>query len=412
MINDKFDVVVIGGGAAGMMAAGTAAKRGKKVALIEKNRLLGKKMLITGKGRCNITNACEEVEDLINNVTKNSSFLYSAFYNFTNEDTINFFNQLGVETKVERGKRVFPVSDKSRDVVDALVRYIKKQKVEIICDRVLNIITDNECVMGVETEKNGKVMADSIILATGGKSYQATGSTGDGYKFAESLGHTVTEIMPSLVPVEVEESWPYELMGLALKNVELTVLNEKNKEIYKDFGELMFAHFGMSGPVVLSASAHMRPMESGKYKLVIDLKPALDEKQLDARLLRDFQKFANKDFINSLSELLPSGIIEPIVELSGIDRHKKVNSITKEERQKLLSTIKGLTLTVKDFCPIEQAIITSGGISVKEINPSTMESKKIKGLFFAGEIIDVDAYTGGFNLQIAFSTGVLAGEYC
>ncbi len=412
MIDNKFDVVVIGGGAAGMMAAGTAAKRGKRVALIEKNRILGKKMLITGKGRCNITNACEEVEDLINNVTKNSSFLYSAFYNFTNEDTIDFFNQLGIETKVERGKRVFPVSDKSRDVVDALVRYIKKQKVEIIYDRVLSIITDNECVSGVETEKHGNIMAKSIILATGGKSYQATGSTGDGYRFAERLGHTVTEILPSLVPVEVEESWPYDLMGLALKNVELTVLNEKNKEIYKDFGELMFAHFGMSGPVVLSASAHMRPMERGKYKLVIDLKPALDEKQLDARLLRDFQKFANKDFINSLSELLPSGIIEPIVELSGIDRHKKVNSITKEERQKLLTTIKGLTLTVRDFCPIEQAIITSGGISVKEINPSTMESKKIKGLYFAGEIIDVDAYTGGFNLQIAFSTGVLAGESC
>lgn len=412
MINNKFDVVVIGGGAAGMMAAGTAAKCGKRVALIEKNRILGKKMLITGKGRCNITNACEEVEDLINNVTKNSSFLYSAFYNFTNKDTIDFFNQLGIETKVERGKRVFPVSDKSRDVVDALVRYIKKQKVEIICDRVLNIITENESVSGVETEKHGNIMAKSIILATGGKSYQATGSTGDGYRFAESLGHTVTEILPSLVPVEVEESWPYELMGLALKNVELTVLNEKNKEVYKDFGELMFAHFGMSGPVVLSASAHMRPMERGKYKLVIDLKPALDEKQLDTRLLRDFQKFANKDFVNSLGELLPSGIIEPIVELSGIDRHKKVNSITKEERQKLLSTIKGLTLTVRDFCPIEQAIITSGGISVKEINPSTMESKKIRGLYFAGEIIDVDAYTGGFNLQIAFSTGVLAGESC
>ncbi len=412
MIDNKFDVVVIGGGAAGMMAAGTAAKRGKRVALIEKNRILGKKMLITGKGRCNITNACEEVEDLINNVTKNSSFLYSAFYNFTNEDTINFFNQLGVETKVERGKRVFPVSDKSRDVVDALARYIKKQKVEIICDRVLSIITDNKCVSGVETEKHGNILAKSIVLATGGKSYQATGSTGDGYRFAESLGHTVTEVLPSLVPVEVEESWPYELMGLALKNVELTVLNEKNKEIYKDFGELMFAHFGMSGPVVLSASAHMRPMERGKYKLIIDLKPALDEKQLDTRLLRDFQKFANKDFINSLGELLPSGIIEPIVELSGIDKHKKVNSITKEERQKLLSTIKGLTLTVRDFCPIERAIITSGGISVKEINPSTMESKKIKGLYFAGEIIDVDAYTGGFNLQIAFSTGVLAGESC
>lgn len=413
MVNNGFDVIVIGGGAAGMLAAGTAAKRGLSVALIEKNRILGKKMLITGKGRCNITNACDEVEELIRNVTKNSSFLYSAFYGFTNLDTIEFFNGLGVETKVERGNRVFPVSDKSSTVVDALIRYIKKFGVAIIHDKVTGITLDDaKRISGVITEKKGEIQASSVILATGGMSYRATGSTGDGYTFAKALGHTVTEITPSLVPVQVNEPWVYDLMGLSLKNIEITVYNEKNKKIYDDFGELMFAHFGLSGPVILSASAHMRPMYAGKYKIKIDLKPALDEKQLDARLLRDFQKYANKDFCNALGDLLPSGLIEPIVELSGIAPHKKVNSVTKEERQRLLGVIKGIELTIKDFCPIEQAIITSGGISVKEIDPSTMESKIIRGLFFAGEIIDVDAYTGGFNLQIAFSTGVLAGSCC
>lgn len=413
MAERKYDVVVIGGGAAGLMAAGTAAKRGLSVALVEKNRILGKKLLITGKGRCNITNACEDVEELIGNVTKNSSFLYSSFYGFTNYDTISFFNSLGVETKIERGNRVFPVSDKSITVVDALVKFVKNAGAEIIHDRVLEVVVDdNSFVSGVRTQKNGMLSSKSVIVATGGMSYTATGSTGDGYKFAEKLGHTVTEITPSLVPVEVEEEWPYELMGLALKNIGITVLNEKNKKIYTDFGEMMFAHFGLSGPVILSASAHMRPMLRGKYKILIDLKPALDEKQLDLRIVRDFQKYANKDFVNSLADLLPSGLIEPVVMLSGIDPRKKVNSVTKEERRRLLETIKGLELNVKDFCPIEQAIITSGGISVKEIHPSTMESKKISGLFFAGEIIDVDAYTGGFNLQIAFSTGVLAGNNC
>lgn len=413
MVNTEYDVIVIGGGAAGLMAAGTAAEQGKRVLLIEKNPILGKKLLITGKGRCNITNACEDVEELIKNVTKNSSFLYSSFYGFTNIDTIDFFYKIGVDTKVERGNRVFPVSDKSLTVVDALIGYVKKNGVRIVYDKVKDILIDEDSrICGVVTEKNVKFFSASVILATGGMSYQATGSTGDGYKFAKKLGHTVTDIIPSLVPVKVEEQWAYELMGVALKNIEISVFNEKNKKIYNDFGELMFAHFGLTGPVVLSASAHMRPMEKGKYKIKIDLKPALNEKQLDARLLRDFEKYANKDFTNSLGDLLPAGLIPEIVKLSEIDPHKKVNSITKEERRKLREIIKGLELTVEDFCPIDQAIITSGGVSVKEIDPSTMESKIIPGLFFAGEIIDVDAYTGGFNLQIAFSTGYLAGSCC
>ena len=409
MSDIKADVVVIGGGAAGLMAAGTAAERGKSVVLIEKNRILGKKLLITGKGRCNITNACEDVETLLENVTVNRSFLYSAFYGFTNDDTIEFFNKLGVETKIERGNRVFPVSDRSQSVVDALSGYVKKSGVKIIYDKVIGVLTDNGCIQGVETQKHGEISAEAVIIATGGASYQGTGSTGDGYGWAKALGHTVTEIIPSLVPVIVEEKWVYDLMGLSLKNIEIAVLNEKSKVIYKDFGEMLFAHFGLSGPVVLSASAHMRPMESGKYKIMLDLKPALDEKTLDARIVRDFQKFANRDFVNSLSELLPNGLIDTVVSLSGIDPRKKVNSVTKEERKNLVSVIKGIEFNVSGFCPIEQAIITSGGISVKEINSSTMESKLVQGLYFAGEIIDVDAYTGGFNLQIAFSTGRLAG---
>ncbi len=412
MINNQFDVIVIGGGAAGLMAAGTAAGNGKSVLLIEKNRILGKKMLITGKGRCNITNACDDVEELIKNVTKNSSFLYSSFYGFSNHDTIDFFKEIGVETKVERGNRVFPVSDKSLTVVDALVRWVKKSGVRIFHDKVLDIASENGSVQGVITEKNNLIKADSVVLATGGMSYQTTGSTGDGYKFAENLGHSVTDIFPSLVPLEVEEQWAYELMGLSLKNIEITVYNEKNKKIYNDFGEMMFAHFGLTGPVILSASAHMRPMSEGKFKVCIDLKPALDESQLDVRILKDFQKYSNKDFANSLNDLLPSGLIKTIVELSRIDAHKKVNSVTKEERTRLVNLLKKLELNVRGFCPIEQAIITSGGICVKEIDPSTMESRLINGLYFAGEIIDVDAYTGGFNLQIAFSTGYAAGNSC
>ncbi|MBR5614457.1 MAG: NAD(P)/FAD-dependent oxidoreductase [Clostridia bacterium] len=407
------DVVVIGGGAAGMMAAGTAAGRGKKVILIEKNRILGKKMLITGKGRCNITNACEDVETLLENVTVNHTFLYSAFYGFTNADTVTFFNNLGVETKVERGNRVFPVSDKSLDVVEAMSRFIKHSGVKVIHDSVNEVLTEtNGSVCAVLTSKHGRISAKSVIVATGGLSYQGTGSTGDGYAFAKKLGHTVTDIIPSLVPLKVAESWVYDLMGTSLKNIEITVVNKNNKKIYKDFGEMMFAHFGLTGPVILSASAHLRPMMPDEYKIILDLKPALSEKELDTRLLRDFQKFNNRDFVNSLGDLLPQKLIYIVISLSGIEPRKKVNSITKEERKRLISVIKGIEFNVTDFCPIEQAIITSGGVSVKEIDSSTMESKKIPGLFFAGEIIDVDAYTGGFNLQIAFSTGRLAGLSC
>lgn len=405
-------IIVIGGGAAGMMAAGTAASRGLHVKLIEQNKFLGKKLMITGKGRCNLTNACDDVETLINNVPTNGSFLYSAFYGFTNHQTMDFFEELGVKVKVERGERVFPLSDKSIDVVKALQKYLKDNNVEIIHDRVDDILAENGIVKGVVTEKRGEIYADSVILATGGLSYQKTGSTGDGYTWAEDLGHTITDIRPSLVPLKVEEDWIGEVQGLSLKNIEISLINGKGKRIYKDFGEMMFAHFGLTGPVILSASAHIKNPKAEDYKLYLDLKPALDEQQLDLRIQKDFKKFINKDFRNSLSELLPKGIIPQIIALSGIDPYKKVNSVTSEERSRLVSLLKRLEFHITDFCPIEQAIITSGGICVKEINPSTMESKLIKNLYFAGEIIDVDAYTGGFNLQIAFSTGHLAGLCC
>jgi len=405
-------VIVIGGGPAGMMAAGVAAQRGCQVKLIEQNKMLGKKLMITGKGRCNVTNACEDVQDLIHNVPTNGSFLYSAFYSFTNQQTMEFFEAMGVPLKVERGERVFPVSDKSQDIVSAMRRFLIQNNVELICDRVDAILEENGSVCGVKAQHRGDIRAESVILATGGLSYQGTGSTGDGYTFAEDLGHTITDIRPSLVPIEVEEDWIGELAGLSLKNVALTVFDSKGKKIYTDFGEMMFAHFGLTGPIVLSASAHMRKMGTESYRLALDLKPALEEKQLDARICRDFQEGLNRDFRNSLGKLLPVRLIPQVIALSGIDPYKKVNSVTKEERSRLVQTIKRMEFQVKGFCPIEQAIITSGGVSVKEINPSTMESKLIPGLYFAGEIIDVDAYTGGFNLQIAFSTGHLAGSCC
>ena len=412
------NVIVIGGGPAGMIAAGTAAERGHNVKLIEQNKILGKKLLITGKGRCNLTNACDDVETLIQNVPTNGNFLYSAFYTFSNMAVIDFFNKLGVETKVERGNRVFPVSDKSSDVVEALRNYIIKNNVEIINDRVDSILTGNDNsdeksrISGVMCSKRGKISADRVIIATGGMSYQKTGSTGDGYFWAEELGHTITDIRPSLVPVKVKEDWIQDVLGLTLKNISIKVKNSKNKTIYTDFGEMMFAHFGLTGPVILSARAHMKNIKSEHYMIELDLKPGLSEKQLDERILRDFSENLNKDFKNSLNKLMPKKLIDPIIEMSEIDPLKKVNSITKSERTALVKLLKCIKFSVVDFCPIEQAIVTSGGINVKEINPSTMESKIVDGLFFAGEIIDVDAYTGGFNLQIAFSSGFLAGTSC
>ena len=412
------NVIVIGGGPAGMIAAGTAAERGHNVKLIEQNKILGKKLLITGKGRCNLTNACDDVETLIQNVPTNGNFLYSAFYTFSNMAVIDFFNKLGVETKVERGNRVFPVSDKSSDVVEALRNYIIKNNVEIINDRVDSILTGNDNsdeksrISGVMCSKRGKISADRVIIATGGMSYQKTGSTGDGYFWAEELVHTITDIRPSLVPVKVKEDWIQDVLGLTLKNISIKVKNSKNKTIYTDFGEMMFAHFGLTGPVILSASAHMKNIKSEHYMIELDLKPGLSEKQLDERILRDFSENLNKDFKNSLNKLMPKKLIDPIIEMSEIDPLKKVNSITKSERTALVKLLKCIKFSVVDFCPIEQAIVTSGGINVKEINPSTMESKIVDGLFFAGEIIDVDAYTGGFNLQIAFSSGFLAGTSC
>ena len=411
-------VIVIGGGPAGMMAAGTAASRGHNVKLIEQNKILGKKLLLTGKGRCNITNACDDVETLIQNVPTNPSFLYSAFYTFPNTSVIEFFNELCVPTKVERGNRVVPVSDKSADVAAAMRKFIVQNNVEIIRDRVDEVAAERDLdsgkrvVKGVVTKERGFIRADFVIIATGGLSYQGTGSTGDGYYWAEELGHTVTEIRPSLVPLRVYESWAKELMGLTLKNVAITVKNAKGKAIYKDFGEMMFAHFGITGPIILSASAHMRDMKRDSYKIELDLKPALTHKELDNRIRRDFEENLNRDFKNSLNRLLPKRMIGVVIELSGIAPEKKVNSITREERLGLVDMLKCIPLTVEDFCPIEQAIITSGGISTKEIDPSTMKSKLVDGLGFAGEIIDVDAYTGGFNLQIAFSSGFLAGSSC
>ncbi len=399
-------VAVIGGGPAGMMAAATAAKNGKKVVLFEKNAFLGKKLLITGKGRCNITNDAD-ISDFIKNVPVNSSFLYSAFYGFTNRDMIELIESLGVATKVERGGRVFPVSDKAKDVVNALAKYVLDSGAKVVKVAVSKVIVNEDGTKTVVLVDKRGIRCDSVIIATGGASYPLTGSTGDGYRMAKELGHTVTELKPSLVPLVVKEDYISDLQGLSLKNVSVS-LNLKGKVVYEDFGEMLFTHYGLSGPTILSASSHMR--KDGEYSVSIDLKPALDTGALDKRVLRDFEQMKNKDFINSLDELLPKKLIPVIVKLSGISPHKKVNEITKEERANLVSLIKNLRFDIKGFRPISEAIITSGGVNVKEINPGTMESKLVRGLYFAGEIIDVDAYTGGFNLQIAFSTGYLAGK--
>ena len=402
-------VAVIGGGAAGMMAAIRAAEYGAAVTLIERNDRCGKKLRITGKGRCNVTNDCDSREFLAH-VPTNPRFLYSALSCFSTEDTKSFFEDAGVPLKVERGRRVFPVSDRAEDIVSALVRKVKAAGVNIITGRVDSLVAENGTVRGCRIGER-LIEADAVIVATGGRSYPGTGSDGDGYRLARSVGHAVTPLIPSLVPLTSGSKICPSLQGLSLRNVSLNVVdNTTGKCVYEDFGEMLFTHFGMTGPMILSASAHLTGLEKGRYEACINLKPALDEKQLDARILSDFAKYANKDFINALSDLLPAKLIPVIVGLSGIDGRKKVNSVTKEERAALCSVIRELRIRIDGFRPIAEAIVTKGSVDVKEINPKTMQSKLCEGLYFAGEVIDVDAYTGGYNLQIAFSTGVLAGQ--
>ncbi len=418
------DVIVIGGGPAGMMSAITAAKENNNVIILEKMNSCGRKLLITGKGRCNITSSLS-MDDFIKNTPGNGKFLYSCFQNFTNEDIIQMLKNNGVKTKEERGNRIFPVSDKSLDVLNAFEKEMEKNNVKVITKaNVKKINIENKKVTGVTFEKDGlnkTFKADKVILATGGKSYSATGSTGDGYKIAEDLGHNIIRIRPSLVPLQTNGrnlKICKQMQGLSLRNVKMKLIDSsKNKTIYEDFGELLFTHFGVSGPTILSSSAHLlryknvdELLNKGTIKLIIDLKPALDEEKLNLRILRDFEKEKNKSFKNSLNDLLPKKMIDTVIELSEIDENKKVNEITKKERMKLIQLLKHYEITISGFRPIEEAIITSGGISTKEINPKTMESKIIQGLYFAGEIIDVDAYTGGFNLQIAYSTGYTAGK--
>lgn len=406
---ESTSVIIIGGGAAGMMAALTAARSGAEVILFEKNDRLGKKLRITGKGRCNVTNDCDKNE-FLSNVASNSKFLFAAISRFSTADTKEFFEDCGVPLKTERGKRVFPESDKAQDIVCAMENACVESGVRIIKGKVDSLIIEDGKILGVNAggESYG---AGAVIVCTGGASYPRTGSTGDGYRFARSAGHKIVEIKPSLVPLVAKGKLCAHLQGLSLKNIAFKVRNNENgKTVYEDFGEMMFTHFGLTGPVVLSASAHLSDIESGKYTACIDMKPALDSKTLDVRILSDFSECINKDFINSLDALLPQKMIDTVVGLSGIDPRKKVNSITKEERERLVSVIKNIEIPLIGFRPIDEAIITKGGVSVSEVSPKTMESRLVSGLYFAGEVLDLDAYTGGFNLQIAFSTATLAGE--
>ena len=425
-------VIVVGGGPAGMFAAYFAAKNGHKVTLLEQNEKLGKKLYITGKGRCNITNA-SDMEDLFANVCSNEKFLYSAFYSYTNDQVVEFFENYGLRTKVERGNRVFPVSDHSSDVIATLTKALKDVGVEVkLYTKVTKLLTEEyrhengetvvadkktgtvkQVIKGVSLDDGTTMQADALVLATGGISYPSTGATGDGYRFAEGLKHKIVEPSPSLVPFEVQESWVTEMQGLALKNVAVTI-EQEDKKLYSDFGEMLFTHFGVSGPMILSASASIKPAYFKDFEhemtLKIDLKPALDKEQLDKRILKDFEEAKNKQYKNSIQKLLPSKMIPIIIKLSGIDPDKQVNEITREERAKLVSLLKGLPMTIIGLRGWNEAIITKGGVSVKQVNPSTMESKLVNGLYFAGELLDLDAMTGGYNLQIAWSTGYLAGN--
>lgn len=404
-IDDRIRVCVVGGGAAGMMAAGTAVALGAAVTVFEGTGRLGKKLAITGKGRCNVTNNTSP-SDFLESVIKNPRFLYAAINTFTPSDTMELFESLGVRLKTERGKRVYPESDKALDIVNAMRRYC--EGASFVYSKV-KAITKNGDEFTVSAGGESYVF-DRVIIATGGKSYPLTGSDGSGYALARKLGHTVTPLKPSLIPIESDSPLCKRMQGLSLKNVGIRIIDESGKTLYTDFGEMMFAHFGVTGPMILSGSSRIRDADISTLTLSIDLKPALDEKALDARLLSDFDKKSNKDLINSLGDLLPSKMIEPFVELTGIDPRKKINTITRSERKIILDTLKSFIIPLKKFRPIDEAIITSGGIDVKEIKPGRMESKLVEGLYFAGEILDTDAYTGGFNLQIAFSTGYLAGK--
>lgn len=405
----KYDVIVIGGGAAGLFSSILSARMGKSVLILEKNKILGKKLLITGKGRCNVTNNCD-TETVLKNIPRNPKFLYSAMYSFSPNDTMRFFEELGVALKTERGNRVFPISDDAKDIVRALSDEINRLGITVINKKVTKLIIDDNSIIGVKCGDE-EFLSDNVIVSTGGKSYPNTGSTGDGYEFASSVGHTITDIKPSLVSLETKQDFPKDLMGLSLRNVTLSLFEEgKKKALYSELGEMLFTHFGISGPLVLSASAHITDFIKKNYYILIDLKPGLDEQALDRRILRDFSDNPNRNFSNALKKLLPLKIIPIIIELSGIEEDEKVNNISKEKRKKLVMLLKNLRIDIKGFRPVDEAIITRGGINIKEINPSSMESKFISGLYFIGEVLDVDAYTGGFNLQIAFATANLAAQ--
>ena len=407
MISKK--VAVIGAGAAGLMAAGTAAQLGASVTLIEKNPRVGRKIMITGKGRCNILNNCD-VPTFIQNVPVNGRFLYSAINNFTPADAYEFFEGLGLPLKTERGNRSYPLSDKAVDVVDTLRRFVLESGVDIVNDTALSLELEDGAAVGVKCKKN-TYFADSVIICCGGMSYPLTGSTGDGYRLAKQAGHTVVDLKPSLVPIESSDPECKSMQGLSLRNVALKIIdNQSKKTVYSDFGEMLFTHFGVSGPMILSASSHLRQLEEGRYAASIDLKPALDFEQLDKRLQRDFAENSNRDVSNAFSKLLPRKIIVPVLKRWGVPFDKKCHSVTREERRRLCDILKAFTIPLSGFRPIEEAIVTSGGVKTGEIDPKTMESKLVGGLYFAGEVIDVDAYTGGFNLQIAWSTGRLAGQ--